>query len=349
MDQFSQLARDDLEVCQGFREEGIGAISHSTFTIVANKPHEPEVFRGTFPSTNLANFFRNSPQSSNGYYNEKIRPSLQIVTIGTSYTSTFESILDVKKDAFMELIDSMGANHGALWLVTHRYDGFHRLSSPHMSGTETYFLGTSLCAILWTFSPSTQRTMAIFMQRFKSYRGGLEMDFEHLTDMLEQHSQYVYSSMLVPYVSTLSLAWFWDANLEDNQLSSVWNIERFTGYGPGSSGPGVMYDIHELTSSLQRIGGALNNMTNKQRHLRIMESVLDWIVQYEPEGPVEIRAETLESLQKLVECVPFMKSRIQASQEYLGYLKERSERLYSVVRSRSHQLEMISTSNSRMP
>lgn len=123
--------------------------------------------------------------------------------------------------------------------------------------------------------------------------------------------------------------------LESEQLSRLRSIERFTGYGPDQYKAKGRVDIDFLTTSLQWIGGILNHVANKERHTRMLYSVLETVANGASDElsivPINSLNKVQESTDKLIAALPPMRSRMDATQEYLKYMKEHSERLSAVV------------------
>lgn len=113
--------------------------------------------------------------------------------------------------------------------------------------------------------------------------------------------------------------------------------ERETGYSTHSSSIEERLGIESLTVSIKEVGVVLNHIANKERHLRLIDSVLDFIVVV-VEGTDRFgsgnkwRKAPEESTRHLAAAIPLLRRCIHASQDYLKYLKERAERLSTVVR-----------------
>ncbi|RYP84081.1 hypothetical protein DL770_005253 [Monosporascus sp. CRB-9-2] len=218
---------------------------------------------------------------------------------------------------------------GALHLIEHQYDGFHCFQRGIYR--ETFFLGTSPYALVWTFDPFTLCTQGICIIRAP---GSPDCGLDIVTDMLEKHREYVYTPVLLAYSICLGLNIFWEKNLHPGELSYVRDVERSTGYGPDSLGLRRHYDIDELTTWIQGVGSSLNSMANHLRHLRIVESLLEYI-----EGnpvcldsfPPGTHRRVEEDTSQLIAGIPPLKNRIHATREYLRYLEKRAERLSSTL------------------
>ncbi|KAK7753995.1 hypothetical protein SLS62_004094 [Diatrype stigma] len=328
MDQFGQLALEQFGD-QKFRDDCVTSpTTYRIFRISVPDPEYTHVRYDHVHSDDIAGVFQDPSNSSLACP----LPSLRIVAIPSSVTANWESVLEIHKQSFIRIISAIGLNPAALWLLKHRYDGFHHF--PQGRNLEAFFFGASLYALIWTFDRTTQSTRAIYIQRFKGFHPGMDVGFDSLANILKKHKDHVYSPNLLAYSACLDLSHFYDAVLGKNELSYIHHIERSTGYGPESLGLRERYNIDELMQGLQGLGGSLNNMANLQRHFRIVESVTAFL-EKDPirvdDLPPEIHDQVEHSSAQLTEGLPLLKSRTHASMEYVAYLKERSERLSSIL------------------
>ncbi len=327
MDQFGRLALDEFQD-QKYRDDSDASrITYPVFSITVPDPPHTRVSYEQVYGDEVQRFLRETNNDLS-----YTLPSLRLLAIPSFVTADWETVLDIQRECFIRAINSIDLSPAALWLIKHQYDGFHPL--PRAGNVETLFFGTSLYALVWTFNRTTQSTRGIFIQRYKTRNWGVDSGFDPLRDLLEQHKDYVYSPKLLAYCASLNISFFFDVVLGKKELSYVRHVERSTGYGPGSPGLRERYDIDELTSGLQGLGGSLNNMANNRRHLRMVESLLAFL-ERDPVCMDDISPETRDQVQdtttRLLEGIPMAKSRIHATLEYIEYLKERSERLSTTV------------------
>ena len=95
------------------------------------------------------------------------------------------------------------------------------------------------------------------------------------------------------------------------------------------------FDIDELTRWSQTIGEVAGNITNKLRHQRNSQLMLEKI-KSDNEHPHQIHDDELRmkytrSMLSLVDAIPSVEKHMFTYSEYLQYLKDRSERLAGVV------------------
>lgn len=329
MDEFIDLAQEDFRNQQAFKAV---PPNYKYNTVSITKPGEGPAtcHKGPLELQELVQFFRDD----SGTATESCTANLRLITIRSKVDelSNWSPKLWIVKDVFLELVDLMGIHHGVLWLLLHQYDGFHQFPASPPSNTKTYYIGISRYALLWTYNLSILTTNAVLIVRRPSSASLLE----GVTGILQKHRQYIHSPVLLAYVCSLTIGRDFDVELESEQLSNLRSIENFTGYGPDQSKVKGRIEIDFLTTSLQWIGEVLNHVANKERHVRMLYDVLDMIAGGLGDELIAIPEDCSTTVRQktnaLIAAIPPMKSRMDATQEYLKYLKERSERLSAVVR-----------------
>lgn len=277
------------------------------------------------PAGDIANWLRDP------VHNEKeglADAQLKLVYIDRALDVT----LGVSRAVFEEVLVVMNADPSVLYMIHRDYDGFHEY---HGKGYyQTRFVGTPLYALLWTFDPQTCTTRGIFFRR-------LWNTFDSFGDMLQIYQREICYSHVLSFVSVLFLLNWFDTQTNERELDPIRSIEGATGFGPNktsSEKPGLKkFDIDELTRWSQTIGEVAGNITNKLRHQRnsqfMLEKIKDdksgriafgnpppgWCTKYE------------QSRSSLVDAIPSVEKHMYTYCEYLKYLKDRSERLASVV------------------
>jgi hypothetical protein len=146
-----------------------------------------------------------------------------------------------------------------------------------------------------------------------------------------------------------------------NELASIHNIERRTGFGPPSAQNGAVSitvngqdsdsgnhhlwlpqsskaGIDELTAWSQAVGEVGAKIANKMRHQSTSAQMLETFKEAQvagaqglniPPGPLKKRYEASQT--KLNEALPSVERHMITYKEYLIYLKFRTDRLSSVV------------------
>ncbi|RYO86805.1 hypothetical protein DL766_000155 [Monosporascus sp. MC13-8B] len=230
----------------------------------------------------------------------------------------------IPRDIFISMINAIRMHPGALHLIEHQYDGFHRFQPCIYR--ETFFLGTSPYALVWTFDPFTMSTQVMCILRVP---GSPDCGLDFVTDMLEKHREHAYTPVLLAYSICLGLNIFWEKHLHPGELSYVRDVERSTGCGPDSLGLRRHYDIDELT---RWIRGLSPYWSTLKATPVCLESL-----------PPGTHRRVEEDTRLLIAGIPPLKNRIHATREYLRYLEKRAERLSSTRDSSSMKTVAIMT------
>lgn len=347
MDEFAQLSRENFEVFQRYGD-AIGPDPKHRAIAVYVEPDAPTTYvEKDLKLDQLPKFFRARPSSSilkaEKAESGSQAASLKMVVLDSrleSWSNSYPSLW-TSKDVFLRLIDVMDMNPSALWLLRSEYDGFHHfLSSPSSSSpveeeegsVDTFYIGTSSFVLIWTFSrrsrSSTQTHALWILRQQQSINSNAPAAW--FVNVLRRHQAHARSPYLLAYVAALSTCCTFDGEIS-YRAHVVRLIERQTGYSQHASGLEQRLGMQSLTVSIKEVGQVLNHNANKERHFRLMETVLDFVLQDAIEC-MEMRTEAeVESTRCLLAAVPLLRSRMHASQEYLKYLKERAERLSTVV------------------
>ncbi|KAB5532681.1 hypothetical protein GE09DRAFT_1227857 [Coniochaeta sp. 2T2.1] len=229
----------------------------------------------------------------------------------------------------------MRADPAVKYMICHDYDGFHEFSAAGYLPTR--FIGTPIYAILWTFDPVGLATRALFFRR------RLE-PFTNFVKTLSAFQAHIYSPWLPGFVSSYLVLQWSDRETSDFELQVVRSIETRTGFGPQSSGlRGLQaarmdgkFNINVLTSWSQAVNEVSGNISNKIRHQKISKTVLDMITEASKMAHTEDIPEGLlyknqRSLDELGRAVPLLERQLNTYMDYLGYLKDRAERLSAVL------------------
>ncbi|KAI1210173.1 uncharacterized protein F4807DRAFT_460005 [Annulohypoxylon truncatum] len=358
MDEFAQLSRENFEVFQRYGDASLGPDPKHRAIAIYVSPNAPTTYiEKDLNLESLPKFFKARPSSGNiapqGTRATPSAASLKLIVIDSKLESwsSFSSSLWVTKDVFLSLVDSMRMNPAALWLLRSEYDGFHHFpsSSPSSSpeseegeekGNEaetadidTYYIGTSNFVLTWTFDRRRRHTHALWILRQQHAISNQSAPAAWFVNVLRRHQAHVCSPGLLAYAAALSVCCTFDGEIS-YRAHVVRLIERQTGYSTHSSSIEERIGMESLTVSIKEVGEVLNHIANKQRHFRLVGGILDFIAEDAVLGMGVGGAEAEgreDSTRKLVEAIPALRKRVHASQEYLMYLKERAERLSTVL------------------
>ncbi len=278
------------------------------------------------PAGDIANWLRDPIRDEKG---EVADAQLKLVFIDRALDVT----LGVSRGVFEEIVVIMNADPSVLYMIHRDYDGFHEY---HGKGYyQTRFVGTPLYALLWTFDPLTCTTRGVFFRR-------LWNTFDSFGDMLRIYQKEICYSHVLSFVSILFLLNWFDTQTNERELDPIRTIESATGFGPrktSSEMPGLKkFDIDELTRWSQTVGEVAGNITNKLRHQRNSQLMLEKIKAddsssflFEDSPLWEWSTKYEQSRLSLIAAIPSVEKHMDTYCEYLKYLKDRSERLASVV------------------
>jgi len=272
-----------------------------------------------------------SPTSQDNTVEHTPEASLRLVSIRRDLDVT----LCISKSSFTTIFHSIKAHPSIKYTICRDYDGFHEFCGDGFRLTR--FLGNPLYALVWTFDPDTMTTAAMFLDRRRH-------TFTKFTNMLREHSSLISTPSLLAFVSSYFLLQFFDLETGGWELNTVRTVEERTGFGPHPTGyrglePLTLvqsYDISQLTSWLQAMSEVAGNASNRARHVRMCLSVLKKIgdehERREDHGiPGQVAERHRHSLAAIAKAIPQVEQHILTYIDYLMYLKDRSERLCTVV------------------
>ncbi|KAI1372191.1 hypothetical protein F4677DRAFT_433265 [Hypoxylon crocopeplum] len=342
MDEFAQLSRENFEVFQRYGDAALGPDPNHRAIAVYASPGAPTTYvEKSLKLEQLPQFFRTSPSSGAKARAAEVpaaQPaSLKLVVISSRLESWSNplSSLWVTKDVFLSLVDAMRMNPAALWLLRSEYDGFHHFPASESGtddeemGVDTYYIGMSNFALVWTYDRRSQHTHALWILR-QSQSYGSSAPVAWFVNVLRRHQDHVWSPFLLAYVTALSVCCTFDGEIS-YRAHVVRLTERETGYSTHSSSIEERLGVESLTVSIKEVGEVLNHVANQERHYRLVDSILEFVIDNaltDPQGRFIVQD---ESTRQLVAAIPPLRRRMHASQEYLQYLKGRAERLSTVL------------------
>ncbi|KAI2627850.1 hypothetical protein GGR54DRAFT_636973 [Hypoxylon sp. NC1633] len=359
-----QLSRENFEVFQRYGD-AVGPDTRYSAIAVCASPAAPTTFvEKDLKAEQLRRFFgirpgagagakQSGPEDADaGADADAARAaSLKIVIIESrleSWSSDHSSLL-IDKNVFLNLVDAMVLDPAALWLIRSEYDGFHYfpgdarmdmdMDKEKKAGLDTYYIGTSNFALVWTFDRRgggggsigghNTNTRALWILRQNhSFRESVPVIW--LTNLLHRHAGHAASPLLLAYVAALSTCCTFDGEIA-YRAHVVRLMERETGCSARAHSPGIEArpGMQSLTTYIKDVGEVLNHTANKERQFLIVDSVLDFVVENAVRGGRDGDGE--DGSRRLVAAIPALRMRIHASREYLKFLKERAERLSGVL------------------
>ncbi|KAI8962110.1 glycoside hydrolase family 31 protein [Daldinia sp. FL1419] len=348
MDEFTQLARENFEVFQRYGDAALGPDPKLRVIAVYASPPEPTTYvEKDLKLSHLPGFFRGQPISDDARKSAISAPpaaSLKLIVIDSrleSWSTPFPSLW-VTKDIFLGLVDAMHMNPAALWLLRSEYDGFHYFPSSPMAydkgqggesatvDIDTYYIGTSSFVLVWTFNQRSLQTHALWILR-QQHSFSSSAPAAWFVHVLRRHQEHLRSPFLLAYVTALSVCCMFDGEIS-YRAHMVRLTERETGYSRHSSGIEERLGMESITVYIKDVGEVLNHIANNERHFRLIDVVLDFVLDSAllPNAGYGTLVND-ENTRRLITAIPLLRRRMHASQEYLKYLKERAERLSTVL------------------
>lgn len=161
--------------------------------------------------------------------------------------------LAISREAFLHLyVDTMDADHGALYFIARDYDGFHEYNDT-TKGIVTTFIGTADYALVWTFNRRSLETRGLLIDRKppeqpkdpdpapestsskkKQSKAAPVFPSEAwvgFRNMLKMYRGYIFAPPLLSFVSCLHMLHSFDDQLSASDLPHVKDIEKKVGNG----------------------------------------------------------------------------------------------------------------------
>ncbi|KAL1849616.1 hypothetical protein Daus18300_013223 [Diaporthe australafricana] len=170
-------------------------------------------------------------------------------------SSADTNTLAISREAFLHIyVDTMDADHGALYFIARDYDGFHEYNDT-TKGVVTTFIGTADYALVWTFNRRSLETRGLLIDRKppepakdpgpapdttsvkkKSSKGSMAAvnpseAWVGFRNMLKMYRGYIFAPPLLSFVSCLHMLHSFDDQLSASDLPHVKDIERKVGHG----------------------------------------------------------------------------------------------------------------------
>ncbi|TGJ78837.1 hypothetical protein E0Z10_g9922 [Xylaria hypoxylon] len=256
--------------------------------------------------------------------NRDVTASLTLVSIGRDRD---ENIL-ITKSVFMGLFRRFGIDPRFLQLVkTNRYGLHYDWEGLRVS----YYIGTALYILMWSFDRVTRKTRAILLSR--DFINAEELG--SLRRLLQLEADRMHSPFLLAWVSLVHLSNWMDSSTY-YLLTTIRQLEELTGYGPyGKKKDGSEIPIDRLTQASKNIGYVQVNLANQLRHITIGTAISSHIatraaklMDYAVE-PYVLRCQ--EELEEFNSTIPSLQRSLNDSSEYVYYLQERVRSQNTVV------------------
>ncbi|KAJ8108097.1 hypothetical protein ONZ43_g6532 [Nemania bipapillata] len=319
--QLADIPEKRFEPRAGYRGPGNNWITHvhaRSFTSSRSSDFKQE---GSKESELLSKLIELEARATS---NHDVAASLTLVAIGRDRD---ENML-ITKNNFMAIFRRFGIDPRFLQLVkTNRYGLHYDWENLRVS----YYIGTALYILMWSFDRSTRKTRAILLSRdFISTD-----ELGSLRRLLQLEVDRLYSPFLLAWVSLVHLSNWMDSSTY-YLLTNIRQLEELTGYGPyGKKTSSNDIPIDRLTQASKNIGYVQVNLANQLRHVTIGTAISTHIstraaklTDYAVEA---YKQKCQQELEEFSATIPSLQRSLNDSSAYVYYLQERVRSQNTVV------------------
>lgn len=239
-----------------------------------------------------------------------------------------ENIL-IPKTTFMILLQRFGIDQRFLKHIrTNRYGLHYDWDGQRVS----YYVGTALYILMWSFDRETRATRAILLSRdFISTE-----ELGSLRRLLQLEIQRLHSPFLLAWVSLVHLSNWMDSSTY-YLLTTIRQLEELTGYGPYGMGTNTKSEIpiERLTQASKNVGYVQVNLANQLRHVTIGQAIASHISSRQAKLADYAVKPFVADCQKEIEVfhatIATLERSLNDSSAYVYYLQERVKSQNTVV------------------
>ncbi|KAN0115485.1 hypothetical protein V8E51_005029 [Hyaloscypha variabilis] len=258
-------------------------------------------------------------------------------------------ILNISRDLFMEIFQLFEIEAYILYLISRNSYGFHRFEATKSSSNDSlssFFLGTVLYVLIWSFNPRSLKTRAMLLTRRSSGLHNDKETFRQFQNILRFYKNYVYTPGLLAFVAGAHIIQFVDEYIL-LELRLIRSIEAGTGHGTWRSELPRVHghvvrdeltrksdDITLITRSSGMVGGCLVDLANNARHAEIASSLLAFLLEKIDSSHLAQdfdRRNYDASAKALQLLVPTLQGQIKSAKSYIRYLQEQARNQSSVL------------------
>ncbi|KAK4076858.1 hypothetical protein Purlil1_12540 [Purpureocillium lilacinum] len=238
--------------------------------------------------------------------------------------------IGLPKENFRHLLEHFHIDPCVLHLLQFNCYGVHWFS--HDDNGTTFYIGTVLYVLIWSFQPATGSPRAVIILR-PHERKSRYNTFLEFRNVLLFNKNRAFGPLGLAFVALVHLTNCADSMIYED-LNSIRVLESKTGRGLWAAGDREQnsYDLTELS---KEIGKLMVLLANQRRHLDIASSLLSlvdddysWTGQESPNGPAR---RCSASMGAILSALAPLKRRIEASRAYVQYLDTRLSSQSSVV------------------
>ncbi|GAP83330.1 hypothetical protein SAMD00023353_0203200 [Rosellinia necatrix] len=241
---------------------------------------------------------------------------------------------------FMKVFKKFGIDSRFYQLIkTNRHGLHYDWDGPRVS----YYVGTALYTLMWSFDKETRKTRVILISR--DLHGTNASDSLRL--FLDREAHRLHSPFLLAWVSLVHITEWMDSSTYD-LLTNIRRLEGLTGYGPyGGERPRTDVSIAELTDASKRIGHIQVNVANQIRHIAIGTAIPSHIASVTAEPSIYATepyvSKCEQELANFSSTTPSLQRSLDDSNAYAYYLRERIGSQNTVVYALMGQIDARTT------
>jgi hypothetical protein len=246
--------------------------------------------------------------------------------------------INISKRIFLEIFTSFSIDPYIQYFLARNCYGFHSVKSVDPSTddpTYSYFIGTVLYVLIWSFKPKNMETRAILLPRRSNGLGDGDGAFRDFDNILDLYKCHIYTPCLLSFIASIHIIQFVDEYIS-LELQQIRDIEAHTGHGAWKpTMPRGRLPIDEITKCSQEIGACLVDLANQTRHERIAASLLaysnDKTIDWQRSMPDACLSKYNSSTTVLNSIALTLQNQVNSGISYIEYLQERAKSQSSVV------------------
>jgi len=326
--------------------EGLRQLARSSFIGQTFSPPDSDfelINIVTFPSSPTSNTLLRMERDELERAIDNSNPSgggadatLQLVNVRRQDNET----LLCSPNMFLHIFKIFGLEPYILYMIRSNCYGFHQFPANKSSvedSSYSFFLGTVLYSLIWSFNPKTRATRAILMPRRSNGLKNGEAAFRDFRVILQTYQDHIRSPCLPAFVACIHIIHFVDEYIAV-ELQDIRQMEINTGHGPWNN-PLVSkagFEPTKLTSWSGQVGAWLVNLANQLRHEDIAASLTAFILSRQKHTWCQdIQASHLarhdESMETFLSVIPVLQNQVANGKSYVNYLQERARSQSTVV------------------
>jgi hypothetical protein len=181
-------------------------------------------------------------------------------------------VLQIAKQDFLNIIACYNIHPYIRQLLQNNSYGFHQYPAQQ-GNSSTFYIGTLLYILIWSFDAATMTTAAILLPRESNGFTNGAAAFDEFQTILRIHKSHLYSPYLLAFIAGMHIT-RWLDNWTYHHLRGIRNAEQATGHGPYGWAGKISLDVDAITRCSRHIGEILVNLANQLRHEDIMDSLI---------------------------------------------------------------------------